>query len=109
MKKIFKTVALGVFGLALAGCATTSSTGQYSPTNPNNIRILPVGVTPYCTNYTTVGSVSVSILNAMGTQRSEETINQALRLQAAGLGATAIMNTQVKDNMEAGTAIRCMN
>lgn len=108
-KPLFKVASVGLFGLALAGCASTSNQGQFMPNNnPDSIRLLPVGVVPGCGNYATIGTVSVSTLNAMGNQRSQGTMEQALRYQAAAVGGTAVMNVQVSGDKFTGTAIHCM-
>ncbi len=112
MKTLNKIVALGIMGLALSGCAsstTTAAAGSYPPTNPGSVMLYAAGATPNCSNYVSVGNVSVSTLNAMGTQRSQQRISQALQDQAASMGGTGVMNIQTSNNQQTGTAIRCLN
>lgn len=101
-----QSLALGLFALSLTSCST-SNARQFSPTAPASIKLLPEGVSPACEDYTTLGTVSASTLNEMGVQRSEDSLNNALRLQAAGMGATRVIDIETDDDQMMGTAIHC--
>ncbi len=108
----FRIAAVAAFGVALAGCASSPSAntgGTYAPTNSSNVHLYPAGANPICQNYATVGNISVTTLNSMGTQATQGQIDQSLRDQAASMGGTGVMNIQTTGNQQTGTVIHCIS